>query len=1000
MSRGPIANLHAALSWDLDDFDRGTGHIESALGNLRNFVGGVGDSFLSAGRNLTKMFTLPVAGAAAGVTAAAISIAGDAKQIRASAQLAGEGAEDFQRLSHAANNVGIGSEKLGDIFKDTRDKIGDFIATGGGEMADFFEKIGPQVGVTAESFAGLGGKDSLQLFYNSLEQANVSAPEMVFYLESIADEATGLIPLLRENGKGFEELGKSALVLSPEDIERFTRFRKSIDQLKLAFTRFVLALGESGIIDKITAIINKVSGFISRLAETQPWIVNFVAGLALAVAAIGPLVSVLSVLVITLMPLFIARFGPIFAILSAVINPLGTAIVFFGKFAGQFISLAGVISNILPFLGRMLLLLVRAHPITAALVTIFTLFGDNITEALGRVWETAQRVLGPALQQLFAALGAAFDRLKQAFTDLSNSQLGKLLREIGEAVGWLIEQMVEMAGNRIIYAFRVVIDLITMVVDSWTAAIDIITALINGDWSAAWDLAAQVVGNNIIRMSQWVGWFSESWGKVVKSFGVSLGGDADILNAPPSSRGDDDASDDAGGSPFKLPSFSGGAAGKSSARRGPSPADLAAQREALALEQKLAVARASGDVDTERALQRQIDLNRMIDQYKRAGLSDAAARLAAERDMAELEAARAIAQEAAIEAAEEEFDILLAQMQGDQTQITYLEDQRYLRERIAFWQDKGLSLTKAQTLAELDANDLIEARRDSQQQRLQRQRREFDLELARRRGDDPSRIFALEDGLAREDRVQELVGLGVSPEEAQRQALSEGAELARADLTGVFRDTFKGGIQAALDGNLGDFFTNWLKDASFNALNDVLNKLADNLADLLFNNQGGGSGGGGGLLSGIGGLLGGLFGGGSGGGGGGLFSGVSGSGFNLDAGAASKINLKGLPGFNTGGQFRIGGNSGIDQNVLSINSTPVARVSSGEIMNIQRGGSAASGGGKMLVEIVDTTGLFETRTREVATNVAAPMAQQAAVAGAQGAQLQARQRARRRLGGR
>jgi hypothetical protein len=47
-----------------------------------------------------------------------------------------------------------------------------------------------------------------------------------------------------------------------------------------------------------------------------------------------------------------------------------------------------------------------------------------------------------------------------------------------------------------------------------------------------------------------------------------------------------------------------------------------------------------------------------------------------------------------------------------------------------------------------------------------------------------------------------------------------------------------------------------------------------------------------------------------------------------------------LPGFATGGSFMIGGHAGIDQNLLSINGRPSARVGRDEIVNIQRPGSS------------------------------------------------------------
>lgn len=143
-----------------------------------------------------------------------------AVQMARMAELSGATAEEFQRWAYASKTVGIEQDKLGDIFKDVQDKIGDFLQTGGGPMADFFENIAPRVGVTAEQFRNLSGPQALQLYVSSLQKANLSQSEMTFYMEAIANDATLLLPLLLNNGKAFSELAKEAddlgLVLSNE----------------------------------------------------------------------------------------------------------------------------------------------------------------------------------------------------------------------------------------------------------------------------------------------------------------------------------------------------------------------------------------------------------------------------------------------------------------------------------------------------------------------------------------------------------------------------------------------------------------------------------------------------------------------------------------------------------------------------------------------------------------------------------------------------------------
>ena len=183
--------------------------------------------------------------AAAGVLAGVFSVGALATWVKESAlataqmgrlaELSGTAAEDFQGWGFAAKAVGVEQDKLGDIFKDVQDKVGDFLQTGGGGLADFFENVAPKVGVTAEQFRNLSGPDALGLYVSSLEKANLSQSEMVFYMEAIASDATLLLPLLEGNAAGYLALRKEAeelgLVLSGQQVRDAEEFRDSLQTL-------------------------------------------------------------------------------------------------------------------------------------------------------------------------------------------------------------------------------------------------------------------------------------------------------------------------------------------------------------------------------------------------------------------------------------------------------------------------------------------------------------------------------------------------------------------------------------------------------------------------------------------------------------------------------------------------------------------------------------------------------------------------------------------------
>ncbi|MEN8677620.1 MAG: phage tail tape measure C-terminal domain-containing protein [Alteriqipengyuania sp.] len=182
--------------------------------------------------------------AAAALSAAVVSMTRStvaaANEISQLSQVANANPEVFQRWSAASATVGIEQEKLADILKDVNDRVGDFLQTGGGPMADFFENIAPRVGVTADQFARLSGPEALQLYVDSLERAGVSQQEMTFYLEAMASDATRLIPLLQNGGVEMTRLGDQAqrlgAVLDADAIAAMRRSELALVSIGQVFT--------------------------------------------------------------------------------------------------------------------------------------------------------------------------------------------------------------------------------------------------------------------------------------------------------------------------------------------------------------------------------------------------------------------------------------------------------------------------------------------------------------------------------------------------------------------------------------------------------------------------------------------------------------------------------------------------------------------------------------------------------------------------------------------
>ena len=208
-----------------------------------------------------------LAGAVVAMTRSTVAAANEINQL---SQVANAAPEVFQRWSAASATVGIEQEKLADILKDVNDRVGDFLQTGGGPMADFFENIAPRVGVTADQFARLSGPEALQLYVDSLERAGVSQQEMTFYLEAMASDTTRLIPLLQNGGAEMTRLGAQAQALGAVlDADAIAAMRRS--ELALVSIGQVLTGVRNRIAVALAPSLEAVANaFVALASSTSP----------------------------------------------------------------------------------------------------------------------------------------------------------------------------------------------------------------------------------------------------------------------------------------------------------------------------------------------------------------------------------------------------------------------------------------------------------------------------------------------------------------------------------------------------------------------------------------------------------------------------------------------------------------------------------------------------------------------------------------------------------
>ncbi|MGE4534645.1 DUF4214 domain-containing protein [Halomonas sp.] len=224
----------------------------------------------NAGTSLGTLRNMAVAaGGAIAATFAAQNIAGQARMIAETDALAksiGVATSTLQAWSYAGEQVGLQSDKMGDIFKDVSDKLGDFARTGGGEAADLIE----QMGLNVQELLRLSPDQQLLKIGEALE--GLSDSEATFFLESLGDEAVRLRPLLANNAAQLREYADEAralgVAMDEGAIAGAVEADRAMRQMQGAVTGLTNQLA-AGLGPSLSAAAQAATGFVQSMRDDE-----------------------------------------------------------------------------------------------------------------------------------------------------------------------------------------------------------------------------------------------------------------------------------------------------------------------------------------------------------------------------------------------------------------------------------------------------------------------------------------------------------------------------------------------------------------------------------------------------------------------------------------------------------------------------------------------------------------------------------------------------------
>lgn len=268
--------------------------------------------------------------------------------------------------------------------------------------------------------------------------------------------------------------------------------------------------------------------------------------------------------------------------------------------------------------------------------------------------------------------------------------------------------------------------------------------------------------------------------------------------------------------------------GSATATGGRTRADAAREVAALERQAALSLARARNDRDAVEAAERRADAEERAAAYQRAGLAPAEAQLRAEREITAETDARAALMRQSLGFAREELALTLAEAQGNAVLAAALRDQIEVRRVANQLRDAGATAAEAEAEAQRQVNALRAVSEAYRAARLEERDLENERARAAARGDEAT-VQRLTRELELRRRIADLEALGVSREEARDRAAREVVDEDRAAMQGRFRDAFRGGVRAALDGDLKEYVRNWWQDRLTQAFDRSLDAIADSL---------------------------------------------------------------------------------------------------------------------------------------------------------------------------
>lgn len=429
---GDTTNLSAdEAAGALARFINITGDSQDDIGRLGSAIVDLGNNFATDEASIVEMSTrLAAAGTIAGLSSTEIlGLATAMSSVGIQAEAGGTAmTQTLTGISKAVEDAGDGLKQIAEIS--------------GVSAEDFAEKWKTKPAVALQAFIrGLGKlNEEGEATYSVLDELGMSGVRQSNMLQSLSLAADMMGDAMMTSNKAYAE--NTALVAEAE--KRYDTFEAKMSQTKEKIGNVGIEIGER-LLPYIDRMLEVVDQLIAKWDEMDPETQDMIVKAAMIAAALGPILSI---------------GGRLIGGIGALVTNIGHFATWVGTLTTSLPSLGAVIGAIASPIG-----LVIAG--VAALVAAFIYFYNTNEEFRAKVTET-------------------WNNIKVTAEFIFNA--------IKEFVYTIIETVRQWLDEHQLYVqtgLTVISEFLKMILQGMMTFINIILAIIRGDWQAAWGYIKQ-----------------------------------------------------------------------------------------------------------------------------------------------------------------------------------------------------------------------------------------------------------------------------------------------------------------------------------------------------------------------------------------------------------------------------------------------------------------------------------------------------------------------------